>query len=79
MNNQSVPVIVLSEYDMLSASITFGHVYDNLRNQLYLSICVQDQMKYAMHERDIHIPLEEVELFIRLLEIQMANLRGANL
>ncbi len=79
MNNESVPVIVLSEYDMLSASVTFGHVYDNLRDQLYLSICVQHQITNAMHERDIHIPLEEVVLFIRLLEIQMANLRGANL
>jgi hypothetical protein len=79
MNNESVPAIVLSEYDMLSASITFGHVYDNLRNQLYLSICVQDQMNYAMHDRDIHIRLEDLDLFINLLEQQMANLRGANL
>ena len=79
MNNESVPAIVLSEYDMLSASITFGHVYDNLRNQLYLSICVQDQMNYAMHDRDIHIRLEDLDLFINLLEQQMANLRGAKL
>ncbi len=79
MINESVPAIVLSEYDMLSASITFGHVYDNLRNQLYLSICVQDQMNYAMHDRDIHIRLEDLDLFINLLEQQMANLRGAKL
>lgn len=74
----NIPVVIVNEYDMQDASVTFGHVFETLKDQLYLSICVQDKLRFPMHERDIHIPIEEVKLFIKLLELQMNNLQGAN-
>ena len=48
-------VVTLSEYDHMQAGITLGTVYDAAKEQMYISICLQDSFGYAMSDRDIHI------------------------
>ena len=60
-------VMTLSEYDHMRAGITLGTVYDAAKEQMYISICLQDQLGYAMSDRDIHIAVNDVPKFISLL------------
>jgi hypothetical protein len=71
MNKESIPVVVLSEYDMLNASITVGFIYDSTHSKQYISLCVRDQMNYAMQEKDIHIAVDDVPAVIDALQDQL--------
>lgn len=61
-------VVTLSEYDHMEAGITLGTVYDAAKEQMYISICLQDSFGYAMNDRDIHIAVNDVPKFISLLQ-----------
>ena len=61
-------VVTLSEYDHMQAGITLGTVYDAAKEQMYISICLQDSFGYAMSDRDIHIAVNDVPKFISLLQ-----------
>lgn len=71
MNKEFIPVVVLSEYDMLKASITVGFVYDSTHSKQYISLCVRDQFQYAMQEKDIHIAVDDVPAVIDALQDQL--------
>jgi hypothetical protein len=77
MNNESIPVVVLSEYDMLSASVTVGFVYDSTHSKQYISLCVRDQMNYAMPDKDIHIAVDDVPAVIDALQDQLNAFKEA--
>jgi len=77
MNNESIPVLVLSEYDMLSASVTVGFVYDSTNSKQYISLCVRDQMNYAMPDKDIHIAVDDVPAVIDALQDQLNAFKEA--
>jgi len=72
MTKQPIPCIVLSDYDMLSASITLGHVMDAAHDKLFLSLCVRDAMNFPMVDKDIHISIEDVPSLVAALEEQHA-------
>ena len=71
MTKESIPVVVLSEYDMLNASVTVGFVYDSTHSKQYISLCVRDQMNYAMPDKDIHIAVDDVPAVIDALQDQL--------
>ena len=71
MNKESIPVVVLSDYDMLNASITVGFIYDSTHSKQYISLCVRDQFQYAMQEKDIHIAVDDVPAVIDALQDQL--------
>jgi hypothetical protein len=77
MNNESIPVVVLSEYDMLNASVTVGFVYDSTNSKQYISLCVRDQMNYAMPDKDIHIAVDDVPAVIDALQDQLNAFKEA--
>ena len=78
MNKEStIPVVVLSDYDMLQASITVGFIYDSTHSQQYISLCVRDQMNYAMQEKDIHIAVDDVPAVIDALQDQLTTFQEA--
>jgi hypothetical protein len=77
MNNESIPVIVLSDYDMLNASVTVGFVYDSTHSKQYISLCVRDQMNYAMPDKDIHIAVDDVPAVIDALQDQLNAFKEA--
>ena len=60
-------VITLSYFDHMKAGITLGTVYDAAKEQMYISICLQDSFGYPMSDRDIHIAVQDVPKFITLL------------
>ena len=66
--NKELSVITLSEYDHMQAGITLGTVYDSAKEQMYISICLQDHLGYAMSDRDIHIAVQDIPKFISLLQ-----------
>ena len=66
--NKELSVMTLSEYDHMRAGITLGTVYDSAKEQMYISICLQDHLGYAMSDRDIHIAVQDVPKFISLLQ-----------
>ena len=70
-------VMTLSEYDHMQAGITFGTVYDVAKEQIYISICLQDQLGYAMSDRDIHIAVNDVPTFISLLQEKFDKFKEA--
>ena len=61
-------VMTLSDFDHMRAGITLGTVYDSAKEQMYISICLQDSLGYAMTDRDIHIAVNDVPKFISLLQ-----------
>ena len=61
-------VITLSDFDHMQAGITLGTVYDAAKEQMYISICLQDSFGYPMSDRDIHIAVQDVPKFISLLQ-----------
>jgi hypothetical protein len=61
-------VMTLSDFDHMRAGITLGTVYDSAKEQMYISICLQDSLGYAMSDRDIHIAVNDVPKFISLLQ-----------
>ena len=77
MNKEYIPVVVLSEYDMLKASITVGFVYDSTNSKQYISLCVRDQFQYAMPDKDIHIAVDDVPAVIDALQDQLDAFKRA--
>jgi hypothetical protein len=77
MSKESIPVVVLSEYDMLNASITVGFVYDSTHSKQYISLCVRDQFQYAMPDKDIHIAVDNVPAVIDALQDQLDAFKRA--
>ena len=71
-------VVTLSEYDHMQAGITLGTVYDSAKEQMYISICLQDHLGYAMSDRDIHIAVQDVPKFISLLQEKFDKFKEAN-
>lgn len=77
MNNESIPVVVLSDYDMLNASVTVGFVYDSTHSKQYISLCIHDQMNYAMPDKDLHIAVDDVPAVIDALQDQLNAFKDA--
>ena len=77
MNKESIPAVVLSEYDMLKASITVGFVYDSTHSKQYISVCLRDSLGFAMPDKDIHISVEHVPLVIDALQDQLNAFKEA--
>ena len=71
MSKESIPVIVLSEYDMLNASITVGFIYDSTHSKQYISLCLRDSLGFSMQEKDIHIAVDDVPAVIDALQDQL--------
>lgn len=78
MNNKKIPVVVLSEYDMLNASITVGFVYDSTNSKQYISLCLRDSLGFAMPDKDIHIAVDHVPAVIDALQDQLNAFQEAN-
>ena len=78
MNNKKIPVVVLSEYDMLNASITVGFVYDSTNSKQYISLCLRDSLGFAMPDKDIHIAVSDVPAVIVSLQDQLNAFQEAN-
>ena len=66
--NKELSVVTLSDYDHMQAGITLGTVYDAAKEQMYISICLQDSFGYPMSDRDIHIAVQDIPKFISLLQ-----------
>jgi hypothetical protein len=77
MNNESIPVVVLSEYDMLNASVTVGFVYDSTNSKQYISLCLHDSFGFAMTDKDIHIAVDDVPAAIDALQDQLNAFKEA--
>ena len=77
MTKESIPVVVLSDYDMLNASISVGFVYDSTNSKQYISLCVRDQFQYAMTDKDIHIAVDDVPAVIDALQDQLNAFKEA--
>lgn len=77
MTKQPIPVVVLSDYDMLSASITLGHVMDTANDRLLLSVCVRDAFNFPMTDKDIHIAIDDVPTLVAALQDQYAAYKEA--
>jgi hypothetical protein len=77
MTKQPIPCVVLSDYDMLSASITLGHVMDTANDRLLLSLCVRDAMNFPMADKDIHIAIDDVPTLVAALQDQYAAYKEA--
>ena len=77
MNKESIPAVVLSDYDMLKASITVGFVYDSTHSKQYISVCLRDSLGFAMPDKDIHISVEHVPLVIDALQDQLNAFKEA--
>ena len=77
MTKESIPVVVLSDYDMLNASLSVGFVYDSTHSKQYISLCVRDQMNYAMPDKDLHIAVDDVPAVIDALQNQLNAFKEA--
>ena len=71
MSKESIPVVVLSDYDMLQASITVGFIYDSTHSKQYISLCLRDSLGFPMQEKDIHIAVDDVPAVIDALQDQL--------
>ena len=71
MSKESIPVIVLSEYDMLNASISVGFIYDSTHSKQYISLCLRDSLGFPMPDKDIHIAVDDVPAVIDALQDQL--------
>jgi hypothetical protein len=79
MTKQPIPCVVLSDYDMLSASITLGHVMDTANDRLLLSLSVRDAFNIPMVDKDIHISIDDVPTLVAALQEQYAAYKEAQL
>ena len=70
-------VITLSDFDHMKAGISLGTVYDAAKEQMYISICLQDSFGFAMTDRDIHIAVQDVPKFISLLQEKFDKFKEA--
>ncbi len=70
-------VMTLSDFDHMRAGITLGTVYDSAKEQMYISICLQDSLGYAMTDRDIHIAVNDVPKFVALLQEKFDKFKEA--
>ena len=77
MSKQPIPCVVLSDYDMLSASITLGHVMDTANDRLLLSLCVRDAFSHPIADKDLHIAIDDVPTLIAALQDQYAAYKEA--
>jgi len=77
MTNESTPVVVLSDYDMLNAFLSVGYVYDSTNSKQYISLCLRDQFQYAMADKDIHIAVDDVPAVIDALQDQLNAFKEA--
>ncbi len=75
--NKELSVMTLSEYDHMQAGITLGSVYDAAKEQMYISICLQDHLGYAMSDRDIHIAVQDIPKFVALLQAKFDKFQEA--
>ena len=50
MNKEYIPVVVLSEYDMLNASITVVFIYASTHSKQYISLCLRDSLGFSIQE-----------------------------
>lgn len=75
--NKELSVVTLSDYDHMQAGITLGTVYDAAKEQLYISICLQDSFGYPMNDRDIHIAVQDIPKFISLLQTKFDKFKEA--
>ncbi len=77
MTKESIPVVVLSDYDMLNAFLSVGFVYDSTNSKQYISLCVHDNFGYPMADKDLHIAVDDVPAAIDALQDQLTNFQEA--
>ena len=77
MTKQPIPCVVLSDYDMLNAFVTLGHVMDTANARLLISLCIRDAFNYAMTDKDIHIAIDDVPTLVAALQDQYASYKEA--
>jgi hypothetical protein len=77
MTKQPIPCVVLSDYDMLNAFVTLGHVMDTANDRLLLSLCIRDAFNFAMTDKDIHIAIDDVPTLVAALQEQYAAYKEA--
>lgn len=77
MTKESIPVVVLSDYDMLNAFVSVGYVYDSTNSKQYISLCIRDQFQYAMPDKDLHIAVDDVQAMIDALIDQLTTFQEA--
>jgi hypothetical protein len=73
MTKESIPVVVLSDYDMLNAFVSVGYVFDSTHNKQYISLCVHDNFGYPMADKDLHIAVDDVQAMIDALIDQLTT------
>ena len=78
MTNDATAVLVMSDYDILTAFITVGYVYDTTHSKQYISLCLRDSLGYAMTDRDIHIAVDNVQSVIDALQTQLIAFKETN-
>ena len=71
MNKESIPVVVLSDYHMLSSFVTVGFIYDSTHSKQYISLCLRDSLGFPMPDKDIHIAVDDVPAVIDALQDQL--------
>jgi hypothetical protein len=77
MTKESIPVVVLSDYDMLNAFLSVGFVYDSTHSKQYISLCLHDSFGFAMADKDLHIAVEDVPAAIDALQDQLTTFQEA--
>lgn len=78
MTNDATAVLVMTDYDILTAYITVGFVYDSTNSKQYISLCLRDSLGFAMPDKDIHIAVDHVPAVIDALQDQLNAFREAN-
>ena len=78
MTNDATSVLVMTDYDILSAYVTVGFVYDSTHSKQYISLCLRDSLGFAMPDRDIHIAVDDVAAVIDALQDQLNAFKEAN-
>ena len=77
MTKESIPVVVLSDYDMLNAFVSVGFVYDSTNSKQYISLCLRDSLGFSMPDKDLHIAVDDVQAMIDALTYQLTTFQEA--